>query len=124
MKTPQFEISPDMRTMAERSVEQARTAFNTYMSAAQGAAQSVEGRTKAAQAGAQDVTKKAIGYAEQNVAAAFAFAQQVVHARDLQDFVRLQNEFIQAQMRALTEQAKDLGQTASNAAMGMAKPPS
>jgi hypothetical protein len=36
----------------------------------------------------------------------------------------LQAEFVQRQMQALTEQAQELGQTATRAAMGAARPPS
>jgi hypothetical protein len=36
--------------------------------------------------------------------------------------MRLQTEFVKSQMQALTEQAQELGQTASKAAMDAAKP--
>ena len=113
----QFEIPADMRSMAEKSVEQARIAFNTFMSAAQEAAATFEGQAKAAQAGAKDIGEKAMGYAERNVANTFAFANRLVHARDSQDFIRLQTEFVQSQMKELAEQAKDLAEHAARTAM-------
>jgi phasin len=112
---PNFEIPADMRAMAEKSVEQARIAFNTFMSAAQQTAAAFEGQAKAAQAGAKDIGEKAMGYAERNVANTFAFASRLVHATDSQDFIRLQTEFIQAQMKELAEQAKDLAEHAAKA---------
>jgi hypothetical protein len=105
---PNFEIPADMRTMAEKSVEQARIAFNTLMSAAQ-----------AAQDCAKDIGEKAMGYAERNVANTFAFANRLVHAKDSQDFIRLQTEFVQAQMKELAEQAKDLAEHAAKAMTSM-----
>jgi len=114
-----FEIPADMRSMAEKSVEQARTAFNTFMSAAQQAVANFEGQAKAAQAGAKDMGEKAVGYAERNVASTFDFASRLVHAKDSQEFVRLQTEFIQAQMKELTEQAKDLAEHAAKAMKSM-----
>ena len=81
-----------------------------------------EGRAKTAQAGAKDVSEKAMAYAEENVSNAFAFAQKVVRARDMNDLMQLQAEFVKTQMQVLSEQAKDLGQTASKHAMGAAKP--
>ena len=114
-----FEIPADMRAMAEKSVEQARSAFNTFMSAAQQAAANFEGQAKAAQAGAKDIGEKAMGYAERNVANTFDFASRLVHAKDSQDFIRLQTEFIQAQMKELTEQAKDLAEHAAKAMKSM-----
>ncbi len=122
--TPPFEIPAEMRAMAERSVEQARIAFNNYINAAQEAVGTFEGRVKATQAGAKDMSMKAMTYAERNVATAFDFAEKLVHARDIQDLVRLQSEFVQTQMKALGEQAKDLGESATKAAMDTIKPTS
>jgi phasin len=117
-----FEIPADMRAMAEKSVEQARVAFNTFMTAAQEAVATLEGQAKAAQAGAKDISEKALGYAERNVANTFAFADRIVRAKDAQEFVRLQTEFVQAQMKELTEQAKELGESAAKMAMKSAPP--
>ena len=117
-----FEIPADMRAMAEKSVEQARVAFNTFMAAAQEAMATFEGQAKAAQAGAKDISEKALGYAERNVANTFAFADRIVHAKDAQEFIRLQTEFVQAQMKELAEQAKELGESAAKMAMKSVPP--
>jgi phasin len=117
-----FEIPADMRAMAEKSVEQARVAFNTFMTAAQEAMATFEGQAKAAQAGAKDMSEKALGYAERNVANTFAFADRIVHAKDAQEFIRLQTEFVQAQMKELAEQAKELGESAAKMAMKSVPP--
>jgi phasin len=119
-----FEVAPDLRAMAERSVEQARVAFNTFMSAAHEAAATFEGQAKAAQAGARDISEKALSYAERNVANTFAFADRLVRAKDAQEFVRLQSEFVQAQMKELAEQAKELGESATKLAMKAVPPKS
>jgi len=116
--TGNFEIPRDMRTFAEQSVEQARKAFDGFMTAAQKAASSLEGQASAAQTGAKDMRQKAMAFAEQNVATSFEFAQRLVHAKDIEELTRLQTEFVQRQMAALAEQAQELGQTATRAAMG------
>ncbi len=121
---PPFGVPSDMRALAEQSVEQAKAAFNTFINAAQEAVTRLEGQAKAAQAGAHDVGGKAMTYAEHNVAAAFDFAQKVVRANDAQELLRLQTEFVQSQMQALSEQAKDLGETAARSVIGGAKPKS
>lgn len=113
----QFEVPADMRAMAEKSVEQARVAFNSFLGAAQQAMTNFEGQTLAAQAGAKDIGEKALSYAERNVANTFAFASRVVHAKDPQEFIRLQTEFVQNQIKELSEQAKDLSEAAAKAAM-------
>ena len=49
-------------------------------------------------------------------------AQKLLRARDVQEMMRLQTEYIQSQMQALNDQAKELGQSASKVAMDSAKP--
>ena len=94
--------------------------FETYVKALS----QFEGQAKAMQANAKDVSEKAMGFAERNVANAFAFADRLVHAKDVQQVVALQTEFIQAQMKELAEQAKELGETAAKLAMKSAPPKS
>lgn len=121
--TAPFEIPAEMRAMAERSVEQAKLAFNNYMQAAQEAVTTFEDRVKASQAGAQGISKKAMNFAERNVLTSFEFAQKIVQAKDVQELIRMQTEFVQSQMQALSEQIKDLGETATRTAMDSVKAP-
>jgi phasin len=114
---PHFEIPADMRAMAERSVEQARIAFNTFMTAAHEAITTFENQAEAAQAGAKDLSDKAVSYAERNVANTLAFADRLLHAKDAHEFIRLQTDFIEQQMKELTTQAKELGESATKMAM-------
>ena len=116
--TPPFEIPAEMRVFAEQSMEQAKLAFEKFISAAHDTVNTLEGRAKSAQAGAKDVREKAMAYAEENVGNAFAFAQRVVQAKDMNDLMKLQADFIKTQMQVLTDQAKELGETATKHAMG------
>jgi len=113
---PHFEVPAELRVMTEKSTEQARAAFNTFMNAAQQAVSRFEGQTKVVQPTAKDVSEKAMSYAERNVASTFAFADRLVHAEDAQHVIALQTEFIQAQMKELAEQAEELGETGSKIA--------
>jgi phasin len=113
-----FEIPPEMRTMAEQSVAQARQAFESFMSAAQEAAAKFEQQSAAAQAGAKGAGAKIMSFAERNVAASFDFAQRLARAKDLQEMAKIQQEFLQSQMQTLSDQAKELGQGAAQAAKG------
>jgi len=117
-----FEIPSDMRKFAEQSVEQARQAFGGFINAAQQAVHDMEDRASTARAGAKDVGEKAMTFAQQNIMASFEFAQKLLRATDVQEVMRLQAEYIQAQMKVLNEQAKELGESASKAAMESAKP--
>src|SRR5260370_18179493 len=111
-----FEVPPEMRALAEKSVEQARQAFDGFISAAHQAVSAFEGHAETARKGARDVTEKAMTCAERNITSAFEFAQELVRAKDMQDVLRLQADYIQRQMQALTEQAKELGKSTSKAA--------
>jgi hypothetical protein len=114
--TPPFEIPTDMRKMTEQNLEQVRTAIHSYL---QFLRRAVPGDVM----GGSELTNKILGNAERNVASAFEFAQRLVQVRDFQALVGLQTELIQAQMQAMTEQAKDLSETATKALMESAKIP-
>ena len=107
--TDRFDVPPEMRAFAEKSVEQARQAFDGFISAAHHAVNTLEGQAQTARQGAKDVTDKAMTFAEQNVASSFEFAQQLVRAKDIQDVMKLQADYIKQQMQAFSEQAKELG---------------
>lgn len=117
----QFEVPTEVRAFAEKSVEQARKAFDGFVSAASQAASSFEGRTAAAQAGAREITKKAVTFAEQNVASSFDFLQTLVQAKDVDEVVKLHSEYVRKQIENLSDQAKDLGQAAARTATDTAK---
>ena len=117
-----FEIPKEMRSMAEASFEQARKAFDSFIGSAQQTAASLGGKGEAARASAKDISSKAISYAEKNVQSSLAYAQSLIHAKDLSEVMRLHTEYVQSQMKALAEQASDMGQTVTKAAMDVAKP--
>ena len=108
--------------MAEASFDQARKAFENFLSSAQQTAARIEGQGTTVRAGAKDISTKAISYAENNVAASLDYAQKLLHAKDLADVMRLHSEYVQNQMRSLAEQASEMGQIVSRAAMDAAKP--
>ena len=117
-----FEIPKDMRSMAEASFDQARKNFEKFIAGAQAAADSLSARTASVGAGAKDVSAMAFSYAEKNVQASLDYAQALVHAKDLSEVMRLHREYVQAQMRSVAEQASEMGQVLSRAAMDATKP--
>jgi phasin len=122
MSDERFEIPKDMRSMAEAGFEQARKTFEKFLSTAQTTADSIEERGATMRAGAKDVSAKAIAYAEKNVQASLDYAEQLLHAKDLPEVLRLHSEYVQTQMRSLAEQASEMGQVVGRAAMDAAKP--
>jgi hypothetical protein len=64
-----------------------------------------------------------LGYATQNVTATFAFVQKLSQAKNFQDVVRIQTEFMNAQLNSFNDQAKIIGEIYTNAATAVAKTP-
>jgi phasin len=117
-----FEIPKEMRSMAEASFDQARKGFEKFLTGAQATAGSIEERSAKVRAGAKDIGAKAMSYAEKNVQASLDYAQALLHAKDLTEVMRLHGEYVQTQMRSLAEQASEMSQVVSRAAMDAAKP--
>jgi len=59
---------------------------------------------------------------QRNVAATFELCDKLIKADDPQDAMRIQTEFFQAQMRAMTDQAKSMGESAMKAMTGAFSP--
>jgi len=119
-----FEIPKEMRSMAEASFDQARKAFEKFLATAQQTAGTIEERGPTVRAGAKDISSKAITYAEKNVQASLDYAQSLLKAKDLTEVMKLHSEYVQSQMRSLAEQASEMGQIVSRAAMDAVKPKS
>jgi phasin len=117
-----FENPNDVRSMAEASFEQVRKTFEQFAGAAQVAAGSLEERNATVRAGASDVGSQAIAYAGQNAQASLDHAQSLLKAKDLTEVMRLHSEYVQAQMRALAEQAGEISRLIGSAAMESTKP--
>src|SRR5712675_1003908 len=122
MSDDRFEIPKDMRAMAEASFDQARKTFEKFVASAQPTAGSIEERGATVRAGAKDISAKAVAYAEQNVQASLDYAQSLLKAKDLTEVMRLHSEYVQGQMRSLAQQASEMGQIVSKAAMEAMKP--
>ena len=94
---------------AEQTLNLARSAMESYLDFFQ--------KNMFASPWAQtDLNKKIQHYAGKNLATTFEYAQKLTKAKDLQELTQIQTEFMQGQMKALSEQAKDLGETATKAA--------
>jgi phasin len=71
-----------------------------------------------------DQVKQFCNYLQRNVMATFDLGDKLVQAKDVQDALKIQSEFFQDQMRALTDQAKSIGESAMKAATGAFTPKS
>jgi phasin family protein len=114
MTEEQKTASAGIQDTAEQTIDLARGAMESYLDFFQKA-------MFASPWGQTDLNKKIQSYAGKNLASTFEFAQKLTKAKDLQELVHIQSEFMQTQLKALNEQAKDLGETATQAATGAFK---
>lgn len=108
-----FEIPAEMRALAEKNVEQARQAFEAFMTAATRAASTADKQAAGARAGVKEVGELAVRFAERNVASSFEFAQQLVRAKDSQEVMALNADYVKRQIAALSEQTRELTKEAA-----------
>ena len=59
------------------------------------------------------VNKKVISYTTETITAPFVFMQKLSQAKNLEDVVRIQTEFVKTQTDSFTETAKELGEICS-----------
>ena len=114
-QTQNYEVPAEMRDFAEKSVEQARKAMDGFIGAAQKAVDTFEGSANTVQASAKDMTRKTFAYAEQNIQAAFDLAQRMVRAKDMQEAMQVQAEFVRSQFESMQTQMKEFGSMAQGA---------
>jgi hypothetical protein len=64
-----------------------------------------------------------LSHATQNVTATFAFAQKLSEAKDFQDVVKIQTEFMTMQLNSFNEQARSVGELYAKATADAMKAP-
>ena len=72
--------------------------------------------------GNTDLNKKLVSYATENVGAAFGYVQKLSQAKNLEDVLKIQTEFMNAQMNSFNEQAKNIGEIYTKTAAAMRAP--
>ena len=77
-----------------------------------------------APSGGSEFGEKVKVYAEKNIAATQEFVRELSYAKDIQDMLRIQMEFMRTQLEAFGEQANSLGEAYIKAASGQTRKPS
>jgi phasin len=118
VKLPNFEPPEELRDFAGRTVEQARKLSNDFFETARKATAGLNGAQFPPGAGAQNIIAKWLDYAEQNTNAGFDHAARLVRAKDMQQAMQLQAEFVRSQFAATQQQLQELGTGMQPAAPG------
>jgi phasin len=97
-----FQVSDEMRAIAEKNVEQARQAFEGLLDAAHRFVGTLGGQTDTAGKGAKGLADRAMTFVEQDIATSFEFAQKLMRAHSMQEVLTLQADYIKARMQLLS----------------------
>ena len=103
-----MQVPDAVRELAEKTVEQAEKAFAAFMSAANKSVSMIPNP-------ATDISKKTLTITEQNMKTAFDHARKLIHAKDFQEVMQIQAEFLKSQFAATGEQMKELTTQESSA---------
>ncbi|SDR63013.1 Phasin protein [Rhizobiales bacterium GAS113] len=98
----------EVRDFADRSVEQAKKAFDGFIGVVNAAIDDESPRPAESPASAANLSRLAVGFAERNVQGAFELAHNMLHATDLTQMLELQRVFLETQMKALKSQMRSL----------------
>jgi phasin family protein len=98
-----------LRQITEESLRQNRVMFEGFLSTARKTADSFDQQ-------ASQVRERSMTLATEAVSNAFDFAHKAIRAKDPQELVQLQSEFISQQTQAIAEQSRQLGESISRAA--------
>jgi phasin len=109
MSEPKFEVPAELRSMAERTIEQAEKAFDMFFEAAN------KSMAAFTHPGAE-MSKKALSLTEQNMRSAFDHARKLAQTTDLQEAMQIQSEFLKSQITNAGEQMKQIADGAMSAA--------
>lgn len=114
--SPHLEVPEAVRKMAEQNVSQAREAYDRFMDMAR-QAQEMFSKSSGAMADAtKDVQAKTLHFAEKNMEAGFEFITELSRARDLKEYLEIQQRHTQKSMKNYSEQAQELGRLMTEAA--------
>src|SRR5215211_4508992 len=98
----------EMRRSVDQTTEQAKQGLDQFMGSAQEATDSLQRNTR-------NIGQKVLTFTERNISATLQFGQRLLQAKDMGEIVKLQTEYVNAQFKAFTDQAKELAQVASEA---------
>lgn len=108
MSTETSEVPSKLRELAEKSVEQARSAVGTLLDAAHKSSDAIQSSSKTADTPEGQAVARGFGYAKQNIGAIFDFAQKLVHAPSVSEAVKMQADFVKDQADTMSKQVEEL----------------
>ena len=97
-----MEVPPQVRDFAVKSVDQAERAISSFMESASKSVAIVPSLPM------NDAAQQALAITEKNLKAAFEHARKLMNAKDINEVMQLQTEFLRNQFGIATEQSKQM----------------
>jgi phasin len=110
------------RAFAEKTVAQAREAYDRFTGAFEVAVDTMQKSFDAAGLGAVALNRKILDIAQRNVSSGFDLAKSLAGTKTLADFVELQTAYWQKQLDALTAQAEEVRALSTKVTADAAEP--
>ncbi|SON54488.1 phasin [Hartmannibacter diazotrophicus] len=120
--TPEPEINEQMRTAAEKTLQQARQAVDEALSMAGKSLETLDNSSSTLQGHMRGIGRGSMDFAEQAVEASFSLVEAMTKAQTPQEVMEIQQKFVQDQMQRLGSQARSFGEQAVKTAQDMSKP--
>jgi hypothetical protein len=98
-----------MRQLAEHGLDQSKVIFDSLLTATRGTAGTIDQQVS-------EIRERSLVLASQSLSNGFDFANRILRAKEPQEVLRLQNEFLSRQAQALANQATELGQAITHGA--------
>ena len=108
-KQPFEDLSETAAQAVEQNMEKARGAMDNYFSF-------LQNTTSSYPWGSPDLIEKMKTYTEKNISASVECGNKLSRAKDFQEVLRIQTEFMQTQLNSFAEQARSLGEAYTKAA--------
>ena len=119
---PTMEVPAAMREAAEKSVTQAKQAYDKFKVAAEGATDAIEDTFESAREGFVSVNVKAVEMMQVNTDSLFGFAKKFLGVKTFADAVELQSSFARECFETYTAQAKEMQELFSKVASETSEP--
>jgi phasin len=113
---PRFEIPEAVRDLADRNMEQARTAYSQFMDVTRKAQEMMTKSSMSMATGLREMQERSLRYTQHNLDASFNFASELARARDPKEAMEIQAKFARQQMESYQEQAQELSRLISTTA--------
>ena len=109
-----MEVPPQLRDFAVKSVDQAERAISSFMESASKSVAVVPSPMN-------DAAQQALAITEKSLKAAFEHARKLMNAKDINEVMQLQTEFLRNQFGIATEQSRQMNGGIASSRRGAAK---